>query len=120
MHSANLEKHRQLGTDLWFLWRLAASRGEGKGQEDAQGSVSPLWVCISRVWAPGAYFAEFLEGFHFPIKWPERCARVDFPPSGSYGGSLSSNLVLKLVLGSLNESREEHKFIQRIFSEKFS
>ena len=37
------------------------------GQKDAQGSVSPLWVRINGVGAPGSYFDAFFVAFLLSI-----------------------------------------------------
>ena len=66
-------------------------------QKDAQESVSPLRVRIRRVVALRTRFAMVLEVFRsygrsygFYENLRERCARVGFPPSGSYQASCGS------------------------------
>ena len=64
--------------------------------KDAPGPISLLRVRIFGVWARGAIFGPVFGVFRFSgkirfgIDGPERCARSDFPPSGSYWRSLGS------------------------------
>ena len=64
-HGKSGTNQGQLGTDLWFLWRLPASRGEGKGQEDAQGSVSPFGFVLAEFGLQAPILQSFWRVFVF-------------------------------------------------------
>merc|ERR1712218_732606 len=64
------------------------------GQKDARGSISPLRVEMEGVSALGGFFDAVFGIFRFLENGPKRCARVDFPPSGSNGRGLSSGRLL--------------------------